>query len=206
MGMHRFERWAVNALFSPLVVRPFLVARLFALDSRPPAGRGIGLGTGCGADTLAIARRYPAVEIVAIDYDPAQVALARRAAVGHPAARRVTFLQGDATKLDFPDASFDFAYELNAFHHIRDYPSALREVARALCPGGRFFFQDLSDRFFRNPVLRWLFPPEALFSRARFLDQVQDAGLRIEGIRGGSRLFMGLACKPEDCAGGKMSR
>ena len=43
--------------------------------------------------------------------------------------------------LSFPAATFDFAYELNVLHHIRDYPAAIREVRRVLKPGGRFFIR-----------------------------------------------------------------
>lgn len=70
-------------------------------------------------------------------------------------------------------APFDFAYELNVLHHIRDYPAAIREVRRVLKPGGRFFLQDLSRH--------QLFPPESLFTRAELVWQLEAAATSSSG-------------------------
>lgn len=86
-------------------------------------------------------------------------------------------------------ALFDFAYELNVLHHIRDYPAAIREVRRVLKPGGRFFLQDLSRHFFL-PGLRQLFPPESLFTRAELVWQLEAAGFGVEAARGQAPIFL----------------
>lgn len=46
----------------------------------------------------------------------------------------------DATRLTFPDASFDFTMSFECLEHIPDYLAAFREARRILRPGGRFYF------------------------------------------------------------------
>ena len=49
----------------------------------------------------------------------------------------VTFMQGDATKLPFPDASFDRVICSEVLEHIPNYLSVIEELVRVLKPGGR---------------------------------------------------------------------
>ena len=45
----------------------------------------------------------------------------------------------DATRLDFPDASFDKIYSAHTIEHIPDLVRALKEMARVLKKGGKLF-------------------------------------------------------------------
>ncbi|MBI4608957.1 MAG: class I SAM-dependent methyltransferase [Candidatus Rokubacteria bacterium] len=187
--MHWFEKWAVNS-FSGLYLRWYLLPRLLALMDAPLRGRGLALGPGVGWETLALAEKFPEATLIGVDYDPDQVERARRNLAGRPVlAHRVAFGQGDATALSFPAETFDFAYELNVLHHIRDYAAAIGEVHRALKPGGRFFLQDLSRRFFL-PGLRHLFPPESLFTRVELVRELGAAGFDVEAETGRAILFI----------------
>ncbi len=189
MRMHWFEKWAVNT-FSGFYLRCYLLPRLLALMDGPLKGKGLALGPGVGWETLALAERFPEATLVGVDYDPDQVERARRNLTGHPSlASRVGFHHGDASALSFPAATFDFAFELNVLHHIRDYPAAIREVRRVLKPGAWFFLQDLSRRFFL-PGLRQLFPPESLFTRADLVRQLEAAGFSVEAPRGQAIIFI----------------
>lgn len=186
--MHRFEKWVVNR-FSGVYLRWYLLPRLLALMERPLAGQGLALGPGVGWETLALAETFPETTLTGVDYDPDQVERARRNLAGRPTlSPRVAFHRGDATALSFPTETFDFAYELNVLHHIREYPAAIREVRRVLKPGGRFFLQDLSRHFFL-PGLRQLFPPESLFTRPDLVRQLEAAGFEVEASRGWAVIF-----------------
>lgn len=57
-------------------------------------------------------------------------------------ADRVTFVQGSALAMPFPDASFDAAWTIHASMSIADKPRLYAEIARVLRPGGRFAFFD----------------------------------------------------------------
>ena len=189
MEMHWFEKWVVNS-FSGMYLRWYLLPRLLALMDGALKGRGLALGPGVGWETLAFAERFPETTIIGVDYDPDQVERARRNLARRPfLVHRVTFTQGDATRLSFPTDTFDFAYELNVLHHIRDYHAAIREVHRVLRPGGRFFLQDLSRHFF-PPGFRQLFPPESLFTRDELVRALETAGFTVEAARGRAIIFV----------------
>ena len=58
----------------------------------------------------------------------------------------LSFVQGDAENLPFPDASFDIVVNIVSSHCYGDVPSFAREVARVLKPGGIFTFADMRPK------------------------------------------------------------
>ncbi len=52
------------------------------------------------------------------------------------------FVEGDAERLPFEDASFDLVTVRHAPHHFRDVARFLSEARRVLRPGGRFVMSD----------------------------------------------------------------
>ena len=54
----------------------------------------------------------------------------------------LSFVQGDAQKLPFGDASFDAVVNVEASHCYPDFPGFLAEVARVLRPGGHLLYAD----------------------------------------------------------------
>jgi SAM-dependent methyltransferase len=48
----------------------------------------------------------------------------------------IRVMQMDATKLEFPDHSFDLVYSFSVFEHIPDPSDVVRDVLRVLKPGG----------------------------------------------------------------------
>lgn len=99
--------------------------------------RALDSGTGTGALAFALA---PLVrEVVAVDLVPELLDEARRRGASFP---NVTFLEGDATRLDLESGSFDLAGSLRALHHIARPELAVAELARVTRPGGRVLVID----------------------------------------------------------------
>ena len=102
------------------------------------------LDLGCGTGTLAIemASRCPGLQIFGLDGDPEVLARAERKAVR--AGVEITWQHGLATRLPFPDSSFDRAVSTLFFHHLatEDKVSAARELHRVLRPGGQLHVAD----------------------------------------------------------------
>ena len=101
---------------------------------KPQAGESIlEVGVGTGADL----REYPPTcKVTAIDLSMAMIDRARERA-GHDAEPRVSFAQMDATKLAFPDASFDAVYAPHVVNVVPDPVAIGREIARVCRPNGR---------------------------------------------------------------------
>lgn len=102
------------------------------------------LDLGCGTGTLAIemARHCPGLQIFGLDGDPGVLARAERKAT--QAGVEITWQQGLATKLPYPEASFDRAVSTLFFHHLaaQDKVSAATELYRVLRPAGQLHVAD----------------------------------------------------------------
>lgn len=107
------------------------------------------LDVGCGTGYLlrTMARHYPeAQELAGIDAAPNMIEMAK----GLTDDQRLTFTNGVAEQLPYPDASMDLVVSSTSFDHWSDQLAGLRECARVLRAGGHLV---LVDQF-----SRWLIP------------------------------------------------
>ena len=107
-----------------------------------PGRRILDVGTGTGRAAIALARRGAIVTGVDASAEMLAVAVRRASEAGIPADRAgdgsVTFLRGDAHRLDFPDRSFDAVVCLRVLMHTPDWRASLRELCRV--SSGRVVF------------------------------------------------------------------
>lgn len=170
-----------------------------------PEKRGTILDVACGlgATTRHLLRYYRPADVVAINLSRVQLARARLNAPG------ATFLLMDATRLAFPDASFDNVLCVEAAFHFDTRDQFFHEAYRVLKPGGRLVHCDilftrgtLARRVMRVPTANYLDNPEAFRERlaaAGFRDiQVLDA---TEECWGGWRDYLSRFPRQERRAG-----
>jgi arsenite methyltransferase len=104
-----------------------------------------GLDVGCGPAFLAceLAREVgPSGRVVGIDESPEMLEAARARIAREGLGDRVEVRQGDASRLDFPDAAFDLVTAVQVYLYVADVEDALAEAARVLRPAGRFAVVD----------------------------------------------------------------
>jgi ubiquinone/menaquinone biosynthesis C-methylase UbiE len=106
------------------------------------AGRILDLGTGPGYLPIEIVKRSPELTVVGIDLSRSLIKMARRNAVSAGVARRLHFEVGDASRLRFPDASFDMVLSTGMLHMLKDPVAVLRECNRVLKYGREAWFFD----------------------------------------------------------------
>jgi demethylmenaquinone methyltransferase/2-methoxy-6-polyprenyl-1,4-benzoquinol methylase len=120
------------------------------------------LDLGCGTGDLSVHLARLAeddVQIAGLDYSAPMLELAEQKAIRAGVAGRIKFVNGEATKLPFPDDYLDCVGISFAFRNLT-YKTPLRmphlaEVKRVLKPGGRYVIVESSQP--ENPVIRTLF-------------------------------------------------
>ncbi len=126
-----------------LAERQRTIARLLDRVGWVPLGRRDVLEVGCGGGTTLASLRELGAEprrLVGVDLLPDRVASARKA------FPEIDFRQGNAEKLDFPDAHFDLVLAFTIFSSIHDASMARNvasEVTRVLKPGAALLWYDL---------------------------------------------------------------
>jgi demethylmenaquinone methyltransferase/2-methoxy-6-polyprenyl-1,4-benzoquinol methylase len=111
------------------------------------------LDVACGTGALAEAFRAAGVRrVVGLDYTPEMLSVARqRAKAG--AFPAVEYIEGDAMKLPFDDASFDVLSIAFGIRNVGDPDRALGEFARVVRPGGRLVVLEFAQP--RNRLVRF---------------------------------------------------
>jgi SAM-dependent methyltransferase len=107
-----------------------------------PGRRVADFCAGLGGPARYYAHVYGA-EVTAIELTPARAAGAKRLNDLVGLADRVRVVQRDVANTGLPDGEMDAVVSQEAFLHLPDKASVLREAHRILRPGGRFAFTDL---------------------------------------------------------------
>ena len=106
---------------------------VLALLAVKPGERVLDIGCGNARDIVRIAELGG--EVVGVDISAGMVTAARQE-LERMGKNGIVLQVGDATRLDFPDASFDKVLCSEVIEHIPDAPRALEEIRRILKPGG----------------------------------------------------------------------
>jgi arsenite methyltransferase len=102
----------------------------------------LDIGCGTGVDTFVAAIMVgPEGRVIGIDLIPEMLEQGRTN-LEKTSFKNVTFQEGSAEQLPFPDGTFDVVISNGVFNLIPDKAKALREVFRVLRSSGRFLLAD----------------------------------------------------------------
>jgi SAM-dependent methyltransferase len=167
-AIERLTRQDVAVFFQEvLAALPNLVAQLAA------GGRALDVHCGSGRWLIAMAQRFPALQLVGVEFEPDSVARARSNVAEAGLADRITIEQGD---VEAPGRAgeFDLAYFQYALHSLPDPARALAGAWAALRPGGQLL------------VLDWPLPSTLDEFRTRHGQLI--AGIQLDEVLQGTRL------------------
>ena len=105
------------------------------IAGKPPR-RVVDVGAGTGAGSLALARRFPAAEVLAIDSSAFMLDRLQASAQETGLAPRLHGVQADLD-VAWPDVgAIDLAWAASSMHHLADPDRVLGAMHAALRPGG----------------------------------------------------------------------
>ena len=120
------------------------VANPFSLGSLEAGARVLDVGSGAGTDSLVAAQMVgPTGSVTGIDMTPEMLEKSR-AAAAQMGLGNVTFMEADAERLPFEDASFDVVISNGVIDLIPDKNAVFSEIFRVLVPGGRIQVADVT--------------------------------------------------------------
>jgi len=158
---------------SPAVPRTLVDGTHLWIDSRPRAaaqkrfeaavlhrlggplngGTVLELGTGRRGTGLRLALDlFGAARVDGVELHPASVTACREAV--RDLGERVRVEQGDATRLSAAESSYDAVFSYHVLHHAPAWRDVVREAARVLRPGGRFYSCEMTARIVDSRPLR----------------------------------------------------
>ena len=149
----RFDRAAAdfdNADFVHAVTRDGLTARLEPMVLKPAAV--LDLGSATGSMGRALRKRFRRAHIVSLDLSRAMLEAARN---NKAWLSRASFVQSDAERLPFAEASFDLVVANQLLPWTPDPQRVFAEVSRVLKKGGVFAFAALGPDSLREIDRAW---------------------------------------------------
>jgi SAM-dependent methyltransferase len=120
------------------------VANPFSLGRLARGERVLDLGSGAGTDSLVAAFQVGTEgSVTGIDMTPEMLAKAS-AAASEAGVANVSFVEGEAERLPFPDGSFDVVISNGVIDLIPEKDAVFSELHRVLVPGGRIQVADVT--------------------------------------------------------------
>ncbi|KAI1417104.1 S-adenosyl-L-methionine-dependent methyltransferase [Hypoxylon sp. FL1857] len=148
------------------------------------------LGCGSGLPVTQKLLSYPTVHVTANDLSTTQIELTRRNLLSDAEenagnAERLTLVEGDMTKLSFPDQSFDVVLAFYSLIHLPrvEQTEMVRRIARWLKPGG-YLLANFTESDSEAVIMeKWLDEKDWMFwsgwGKDKTLEIVEKAGLQV---------------------------
>jgi ubiquinone/menaquinone biosynthesis C-methylase UbiE len=178
MKLNYLEKAVMNNPIRAFIQKHHEAAMLEELGGRCEGASVLEIGCGRGVGTEIIFERFGAREVQAFDLDPQMVSLASKRLAKY-LGEKLRLSVGDAERIDAQNASFDAVFDFGIIHHVRDWQRVLREVARVLKPGGKFYFEEVTAQALNRWAYRTFFehPRENRFTHEEFLAELSKVGV-----------------------------
>jgi len=143
-------------------VHPEMLRRLIEFPRLTSQSQVLEVGCGTGNYIGAIASATSA-KCFGLEPSSAMLESARKKAAA------VSWSQGSAEALPYPDGSFDFIFSVDVIHHVRDRPAFFKEAFRVLKRGGWFATGTDSEKIIRQRMpLAHYFPETVAVELQRY--------------------------------------
>lgn len=117
-----------------------------------PGDAVLDVGCGYGAGAVIYAKRCRPASIIGIDVTEIRIEEGRRYVARHGYSDLISLQLGNATAMEFADASFDKLVSVECAFHFDSRADFLREAGRVLKPGGSLALTDMIPRRGVNPA------------------------------------------------------
>ena len=162
-----------------------LTHRVGELLDLKPGLRLLDIASGPGTSAIYLAQQF-GCEVVGIDFGADTVTRANVSTAEAGLAHLVRFEQGDAERLPFDAQTFDAVLCECAFCTFPNKPTAAREFARVLRPGGRLGLSDLTRSGPLPPeletLLAWVACIADALPQTQYVATLEQAGFKVTTI------------------------
>lgn len=125
-----------------------IIEKVASYVELPENGKGLDIGCGSGALTIACAKKNPKAHMLGLDrwgreYASFNKPLCENNAKAEGVSENTSFVNGNACKLEFADESFDTVTSNYCYHNIpcKDRQAIILETLRVLKKGGAYSYR-----------------------------------------------------------------
>jgi ubiquinone/menaquinone biosynthesis C-methylase UbiE len=138
------------------------------------------LEVACGTGRFTVTLADRGADIVGMDISEAMLEQGRRKAAAAGVEGQLSFLQGDAGRLPFPDDHFDAVFAMRFFHLAPDPEGFIEEMRRVTRDQVLF---DTFNRYSTRSIYNWALPMGSrLYSDREARELAVGAGLEIAAV------------------------
>jgi ubiquinone/menaquinone biosynthesis C-methylase UbiE len=151
------------------------------LDALGPVEDRRILEVACGTGRFTVLLADRGADIVGMDISEAMLEQGREKARATGVDESLSFLQGDAGRLPFPDNHFDAVFAMRFFHLAPDPEGFMKEMRRV---AREQVFFDTFKRYSARSIYNWALPMGSrLYSSREARELLVGAGLELADVR-----------------------